>query len=46
LAIGAFVGGTIGAEISAHIRERLLRIFLSMSLLIVASRLIFDVIEQ
>jgi uncharacterized protein len=46
LASGAFAGGTIGAEISAHLRERLLRIFLSISLLIVASRLIFDVIEQ
>jgi uncharacterized membrane protein YfcA len=46
LAIGAYAGGTIGAELSAHLRERLLRIFLSMSLLIVASRLLFEVSEQ
>lgn len=44
LASGAFAGGVIGAELSAYLRERLLQIFLSISLLFVSTKLIFDVI--
>jgi uncharacterized membrane protein YfcA len=46
LAVGAFVGGAIGAELSGHLRENFLRIFLSISLLFVSGRLIFDVIDD
>ena len=43
LSAGAFIGGIIGAELSAHIKERSLQIFLSVSLLIVSAKLIYDV---
>lgn len=46
LAIGAFAGGLIGAELSGRLRERLLQIFLSVYLLLVACRLIFEVTED
>ena len=46
LAVGAFVGGAIGAELSGHLRENFLQIFLSISLLFVSGRLIFDVIDD
>jgi uncharacterized protein len=46
LAIGAFAGGLIGAEISGHLRERLLQIVLSTYLLLVASRLIYEAAED
>lgn len=46
LAVGAFAGGIIGAEISGYLRERLLRIILSTYLLLVASRIIFEVSED
>ncbi|HSN95952.1 MAG TPA: sulfite exporter TauE/SafE family protein, partial [Nitrososphaeraceae archaeon] len=46
LAAGAFVGGAIGSELLGHIREGLLRIFLSISLLFVSTRLIFGVIDD
>jgi uncharacterized membrane protein YfcA len=46
LAAGAFAGGAIGSMLLGHVREDLLRIFLSVSLLFVSSRLIFDVIDE
>ena len=46
LAAGAFVGGAIGSKLLGHIREGILRIFLSISLLFVSSRLIFVVIDD
>lgn len=46
LAAGAFVGGAIGSKLLGQIREGLLRIFLSISLLFVSSRLIFGVIDD
>ena len=46
LAAGAFVGGAIGSKLLGHIREGILRIFLSISLLFVSSRLIFGVIDD
>lgn len=46
LSVGAFAGGVIGAELSGHIRENFLQIFLSISLLFVSGRLIFDVIDD
>jgi uncharacterized protein len=46
LASGAFAGGAIGAELSVYFRERLLRIFLSVTLLFVSTKLIFDVIND
>jgi uncharacterized protein len=46
LAIGAFAGGLLGAELSGRLRERLLQIFLSVYLLLVACRLIFEVTED
>ena len=45
LALGAFAGGVIGSNLLGHIREGILRIFLSISLLFVAGKLIFDVIN-
>jgi uncharacterized protein len=45
LALGAFAGGAIGSKLLSHIREGMLRIFLSISLLFVAGKLIFDVIN-
>ena len=44
LASGAFAGGAIGAELSAYLKERLLRIILSVTLLSVSTKLIFDVL--
>jgi uncharacterized membrane protein YfcA len=44
LASGAFAGGAIGAELSAYLKERLLRILLSVTLLFVSTKLIFDVL--
>lgn len=46
LAVGAFAGGLIGAELLGRLRERLLQIFLSIYLLLVACRLIFQVAED
>lgn len=46
LAVGAFAGGLIGAELSGRLRERLLRIFLSIYLLLVSCGLIFQVAED
>ena len=46
LAVGAFAGGAIGAELSGHLRENFLQIFLSISLLLVSGKLIFDVIDD
>ena len=46
LAAGAFAGGAIGSMLLGHVREDLLRIFLSVSLLFVSSRLIFNVIDE
>jgi uncharacterized protein len=44
LASGAFAGGAIGAELSTYLKERLLRILLSVTLLFVSIKLIFDVL--
>jgi uncharacterized protein len=46
LALGAFAGGVIGSNLLGHVREGILRIFLSISLLFVAGKLIFDVIND
>jgi uncharacterized protein len=46
LGAGAFAGGLIGAELSGRLRERLLQIFLSIYLLLVSCRLIFQVAED
>ena len=46
LAVGAFAGGLIGAELSGRLRERLLQIFLSIYLLLVSCGLIFQVAED
>lgn len=46
LAVGAFAGGAIGSELLDHLRERLLQGFLSISLLFVSGRLIYDVIND
>lgn len=46
LAVGAFAGGAIGAELSGHLRENFLQILLSVSLMFVSGRLIFDVIDD
>lgn len=46
LALGAFAGGAIGSKLLGHIREGLLRIFLSVSLLFVSGKLIFDVFND
>ncbi len=46
LAVGAFAGAAIGAEFLSHLRERLLRILLSISLLVVSGRLIYDMIDD
>jgi uncharacterized membrane protein YfcA len=46
LALGAFAGGAIGSRLLGNIREGILRIFLSISLLFVAGKLIFEVIDD
>jgi uncharacterized protein len=46
LALGAFAGGAIGSKLLGHIREGLLRVFLSVSLLFVSGKLIFDVFND
>jgi uncharacterized membrane protein YfcA len=45
LASGAFVGGIIGAELSGYIKERVLQILLSISLLLVSIKLFYDVVQ-
>jgi uncharacterized membrane protein YfcA len=46
LALGALAGGLIGSKLLGRIREGILRIFLSISLLFVSGKLIFDVIND
>jgi uncharacterized protein len=45
LASGAFIGGIIGAELSGYIKERILQILLSISLLLVSIKLLYDVVQ-
>jgi uncharacterized membrane protein YfcA len=44
LAAGAFIGGQIGAALSSHIGEKILQKLLSVFLIAVAIKLIFDTI--
>jgi len=42
LAIGSFIGGLAGARISIHVKERYLKILVSVVILIAAGKLFFD----
>ena len=44
LAIGTFLGGQIGARFSSHLQENMLNKLLSLSLIIVAIKFVFDYI--
>ena len=46
LAIGALTGGYIGARLSQHVRENILQILLSLSLIGVAVKLLLDFINN
>ena len=42
LAIGSFFGGLVGAKLSLSVKERNLKILISIVLLIASTKLIFD----
>jgi len=42
LAIGSFLGGLVGARLSLEIKERYLKILVSVVILIAAAKLFFD----
>jgi hypothetical protein len=46
LAIGSFIGGLIGARLSLDIKERYLKILVSVVILIAAAKLFFDSISD
>ena len=46
LAIGAFIGGYIGARLSRHVRERILQILLSTFLIGVAVKFLLDFVNN
>jgi len=46
LAIGSFIGGLVGARLSLDIKERYLRILVSVVILIAAAKLFFDSISD
>src|ERR687890_365136 len=46
IAAGAFIGGQIGAALSSHLKESMLQKLLSISLISIAIKFIFDVILE
>ena len=46
LAVGAFIGGQIGARLSRYVKENILQNLLSISLIGVAVNLLFDFMDK
>ena len=46
LAVGAFIGGQIGARLSRYVKENILQNLLSITLIGVAVKLLFDFMDK